>query len=75
MIKICSEYKLSKSIGGVLIAVGCSMPELAAAMLSFRHHGVKMTEFALALVFGGVAFATSMIPVVAYILNFGILNS
>ncbi len=31
-----------------------------------------MTEFGLALVIGGLAFAASMIPVVAYLLNFGI---
>ena len=35
MIKICNEYNLSKPIGGVLIAVGVSMPELTATMLSF----------------------------------------
>ena len=30
-----------------------------------------MTEFGLALVIGGLAFAASMIPVVEYTLNFG----
>ena len=30
-----------------------------------------MTEFGLALVIGGLGFAVSMIPVVAYTLNFG----
>ena len=72
MLNICSKYNLSKSIGGVLIAVGVSVPELTATMLSFQRHGVKMTEFGLALVIGGLAFAASMIPVVAYILNFGL---
>lgn len=71
MIKICKEYDLSKPIGGVLIAIGVSMPELTATMLSFQQHGVKMTEFGLALVIGGLAFAVSMIPVVAYTMNFG----
>ena len=71
MIRICKEYKLSKPIGGVLIAIGVSMPELTATMMSFQRHGVKMTEFGLALVIGGLAFAASMIPVVAYTLNFG----
>ena len=35
MIKICKDYSLSKPIGGVLIAIGVSMPELTATMLSF----------------------------------------
>jgi Ca2+/Na+ antiporter len=35
MLKICKDYKLSKPIGGVLIAIGVSMPELTATMLSF----------------------------------------
>lgn len=72
MIKICKEYNLSKPIGGVLIAIGVSMPELTATMLSFQRHGVKMTEFGLALVIGGLAFAVCMIPVVAYLINFGL---
>jgi len=72
MLNICKKYNLSKPIGGVLIAVGVSIPELTATMLSFQRHGVKMTEFGLALVIGGLAFASSMIPVVAYLLNFGI---
>ena len=74
MLKICERYKLSKPIGGVLIAVGVSMPELTATMLSFQRHGVKMTEFGLALVIGGLAFGISMVPVVAYVLNFGCKN-
>lgn len=71
MLKICEDYKISKPVGGVLIAVGMSMPELTATMLSFQEHGVKMTEFGLALVIGGLGFAISMIPAVAYLLNFG----
>jgi Ca2+/Na+ antiporter len=35
MLSICDKYKISKSIGGVLIAVGVSMTELTAALLSF----------------------------------------
>jgi len=34
-----------------------------------------MTEFGLALVIGGLAFATSMVPVVAYTLNFGFFKA
>lgn len=30
-----------------------------------------MTEFGLALVIGGLAFSASMIPVIAYLINFG----
>lgn len=62
---------MSKSIAGVLIAVGVSMPELTATMISFQQHGVKMTEFGLALVVGGAVFADLAIPAVAYLLNFG----
>jgi Ca2+/Na+ antiporter len=62
---------LSKPIGGVLIAIGVSMPELTATMLSFQEHGVKMTEFGLALVIGGLGFAVTMIPTVSYCLNYG----
>jgi hypothetical protein len=71
MLNICTNYKLSKSIGGVLVAVGVSMTELTAALLSFQRHGVKMTEFGLALIVGGLAFSASFIPVIAYLINFG----
>jgi len=33
-----------------------------------------MTEFGLALVIGGLSFAVTMIPVVAYTLNFGFIK-
>ena len=71
MFNICNKYTLSKPIGGVLIAVGSSISELSATMLSFQRHGVKMTEFGLALVIGGLAFSASMVPVIGYLLNFG----
>jgi len=35
MIQICKENNLSKPIGGILIAIGVSMPELTATMISF----------------------------------------
>jgi Ca2+/Na+ antiporter len=72
ILKICKKYNLSKAIGGVLIAAGVSTTELTATMLSFQRHGVKMIEYGLALVFGGLAFSVLMIPVVAYLVNFGI---
>ena len=71
ILTICDKYKLSKSIGGVLIAVGVSMTELTAALLSFQRHGVKMTEFGMALIIGGLAFSASLIPVLGYLMNFG----
>ena len=71
MISLCDKFKLSKSIGGVFIAAGISLTELTATLLAFHRHGVKMTEFGLALVIGGLAFSVSMIPVVAYVMNFG----
>lgn len=33
-----------------------------------------MTEFGLACVFGGLAFAFTLIPAVGYLLNFGVCN-
>lgn len=48
------------------------MTELTAALLSFQRHGVKMTEFGLALIIGGLAFSISFIPVLAYVMNYGI---
>jgi hypothetical protein len=33
-----------------------------------------MTEFGLALVVGGLVFGDMMIPVVAYLLNFGVMQ-
>ena len=74
ILEICGNYRLSKAIGGVLIAAGVSMTELTACILSFQRHGVKMTEFGLALVIGGLAYSVSMIPVFAYVLNFGVVN-
>lgn len=55
-----------------MIAVGVSMTELTAALLSFQNHGSKMTEFALAMIIGGLAFSASLVPVIAYVLNFGV---
>ena len=69
---ISERYHLSKDITGIMVAIGSSVPELTTTILSFMRHGVKMTEFGLALVIGGLAFAASMIPVVAYLLNFGL---
>jgi len=71
IIAICDTYKLSKSIGGVLIAVGVSVTELTACCLSFQRHGVKMTEFGMAMNIGGLAFSVSLIPVLAYAMNYG----
>ena len=33
-----------------------------------------MTEFGVSLVIGGVAFAVTLVPVVAYLLNFGVMK-
>ena len=65
------RWGFSKTISAVLLALGVTVPELIVTMLSFHRHGVKMTEFGLAVVFGGIAFALSAIPVVAYTFNFG----
>lgn len=71
IMKCGQKYGLSKTLAGVLLALGVTVPELIVTMLSFHRHGVKMTEFGLAVVFGGMCFACTMIPVVAYSLNFG----
>ena len=74
MMAISGKYGMSKTIAGVFIAVGVTMPEVVVTMLSFQRHGTKMTEFGLACNFGGAAFSYTMIPAVAYLLNFGIIN-
>ena len=40
-------------------------------MLAFQRHGVKMTEFGLATIFGSVVFCITFVPAVAYYLNYG----
>ena len=68
---ITVKYKLSATIAGILIAFGIAVPELAVTLLSFQRHGIKMTEFGLANVFGSVAFCTTFVPAFAYLLNYG----
>ena len=69
---ISKKYKLSATIAGILIAFGIAVPELAVTLLSFQRHGIKMTEFGLATVFGSVCFCTTFVPAVAYLLNYGV---
>jgi Ca2+/Na+ antiporter len=71
---ITKKYKLSDTIAGILIAFGISVPELAVTLLSFQRHGVKMTEFGLATVFGSVCFCTTIVPAIAHLLNYGLLE-
>jgi hypothetical protein len=54
-----------------MIAIGVSVTELTATITSFNKESVQMAEFGFSLVVGGLAFATSMIPAVAYLLNYG----
>ena len=68
---ISSKYKLSASLAGVLIAFGISVPDCAVAALSFQRHGIKMTEFGIATVFGSVCFCTTFVPGVAHLMNYG----
>ena len=72
---ITRKYKLSATIAGILIAFGIAVPELAVTMLSFQRHGVQMTEFGLANVFGSVAFCTTFVPAFAYLINFGLFKA
>ena len=69
---ISAKYKLSATIAGILIAFGIAVPELAVTMLSFQRHGIKMTEFGLATVFGSVCFCVTFVPAFAYLVNFGV---
>ena len=72
---ISAKYKLSATIAGVLIAFGITVPELAVTLLSFQRHGIKMTEFGLATVFGSVCFCTTFVPAFAYFANYGIRDA
>ena len=65
---------MSKTIAGVLIAVGVSIAEFIVTLISFQKPGTKNTEFGLACVFGGAAFSFTIIPALAYFLNFGIMK-
>ena len=71
---ISKRYGLSKGLAGVLIAFGIAVPELAVTLLSFQRHGIKMTEFGLATVFGGIAFCVTIVPAFGYLVNFGVRN-
>ena len=69
---ISTKYRLSATIAGILIAFGIALPELAVTLLSFQRHGIKMTEFGLATVFGSVCFCASFVPAFAHLINFGV---
>ena len=69
---ISSKYKLSATIAGILVAFGIAVPELAVTLLSFQRHGIKMTEFGLATVFGSVCFCVTFVPAFAHLINFGV---
>ena len=71
MMTISEKYAMSKTIAGVFIAIGVTMPDVVVTMISFQRHGTKMIEFGLACNLGGAAFSYTMIPAVAYFLNFG----
>ena len=72
---ISVKYKLSATVAGLLIAFGIAVPELAVTMLSFQRHGVQMTEFGLANVFGSVAFCVTFVPAIAYLVNYGLFKA
>lgn len=68
---ISSKYSLSVTLAGILIAFGISVPELAVTLLSFQRHGIKMTEFGLATIFGSACFCTTFVPGMAHLMNYG----
>ena len=71
---ISKKYNLSATTQGVLIAFGIAIPELTVTMLAFQRHGIKMTEFGLATVFGSVVFVITFVPGIAYLVNYGCRN-
>ena len=71
---ISERYGFNKSIAGLLIAVGISIPELVITIISFQKHGTKMTEFGLATVFGSIPFVIAFVPAVSYFAIFGVRN-
>ena len=72
---ISKRYGFNSSIAGLLIGFGIAVPDIAVTIISFQRHGIKMVEFGLALIFGGVVFCTTFVPAAAYFLNYGIWNS
>ena len=71
---ISKRYGFNKSIAGLLIAIGISIPELVITIISFQKHGTKMTEFGLATVFGSIPFVMAFVPGVSYFAIFGVRN-
>ena len=71
---ISKRYGFNSSIGGLLIGFGIAVPDIAVTIISFQRHGIKMVEFGLAVIFGGVVFCTTFVPAAAYFLNYGIRN-
>lgn len=74
IVNSAKKYGCSKTIAGVFLALGITIPELIVTMISFHRHGARMTEFGLAVVFGGACFAFSAVPAVGYFINFGVRN-
>ena len=71
---ISKRYGFNSSIAGLLIGFGIAVPDIAVTIISFQRHGIKMVEFGLAVIFGGVVFCTTFVPAAAYFLNYGIRN-
>jgi Ca2+/Na+ antiporter len=69
---ISQRYSISKSVLGILIAIGLTIPEFFIAIISFQDHGVKTVEFGMAVVLGGIAFTLSFVPAFAFLINFGL---
>jgi len=65
---------MSKTIAGVFIALGVTLPEVLISIISFQKHGVVLMEFALACIFGAAAYNYTIIPAMAYLLNFGVIS-
>jgi Ca2+/Na+ antiporter len=72
---ITTRYNLSQNIAGILVAFGVAVPEVVVTILSFQRHGIKMTEFGVATIFGSVCFATAFVPAAAHLVNYGLKDS
>lgn len=51
------------------MAIGNLVPELTTTILSFRKHGVKMTEFGVASNIGTSIFVITVVPAVSILMS------
>jgi Ca2+/Na+ antiporter len=72
LINISKKYGLSRDLTGIIVAIGNLIPETTTTILSFFRHGVKLTEFAIAVNVGGSVFIITVVPALAMLTTYGI---